>query len=44
MKCANCVYYENEICYRKGTRVCFNNNICEDFIVEYSDDKEKIIL
>ena len=32
MKCANCVYYENDVCYKRGTRVSYNNNICEKFV------------
>lgn len=32
MKCANCVYWEDDICHKKGCRVSFNNNICESFI------------
>lgn len=32
-KCGNCIYYDNkDICYRKGTRVVFNNNICEYYV------------
>ena len=32
MKCGDCIYYDSDICYRKGTRVCVNNNICEEYI------------
>lgn len=32
MKCGSCIYYESDICYKKGTRVSQNNNICKDFI------------
>ena len=34
MKCANCIFFNENICYKKGTRVYFNNNICEDFVKE----------
>lgn len=35
MFCGSCTYYDNDICYKKGTRVVANNNICEDFVHQY---------
>jgi len=40
MKCANCIFYENDICYRKGIRVLFNNNICKDFVCNNINNNE----
>ena len=42
MYCANCIYWENDICYRKGIRVSSNNNICEKFIYENDDEEYNI--
>ena len=39
MQCGDCIYWEENICYKKGTRVSHNNNICEDYIKEYIDRK-----
>lgn len=35
MRCSNCVYYENDVCYRTGKKVSFNTNICEHFVIKY---------
>ena len=35
MYCGSCTYWENDICYRKGKRINYNNNICEDFVIMY---------
>lgn len=37
MKCGSCIYWENDVCYRKGTKVSLNNNICEDFVNQYNN-------
>lgn len=37
MKCANCIYYEEDICYKKGKRVYFNTNICESFVYQNNE-------
>lgn len=42
MKCANCSYYERGVCYKKGTRVSFDNNICEKFIYVYDNKNDEI--
>ena len=38
MYCANCIFWENDICYRRGTRMSSNGNICEKFIYENDDN------
>ena len=39
MKCGSCTYWDDDICYKKGTRVHSNNNICEYFINQYITTK-----
>lgn len=41
-KCGECVFWENDVCYKKGIRLLFNNNICKDYIKEnlmFKDEK-----
>lgn len=35
MYCRSCIYWEDDICYKKGKRVKQNNNICDSFVREY---------
>lgn len=42
MKCANCIYYESDVCYKKGARVSYNNNICEHFIHQNNEYEDKL--
>ena len=44
MKCGNCIYYEDDICYRKGARVSFHNNICDSFIQLINSNIEEEIV
>lgn len=44
MKCGNCVYYEENICYRKGTRVFHSDMICQYFVHEYNEFDKEILL
>lgn len=44
MKCGNCIYYEDNICYRNGKRIGFHTNICENFVQMINSDKEEDIV
>lgn len=39
MYCGNCIYWNDDVCYKKGVRVGFKNNICEHYIKEYINRK-----
>lgn len=41
MKCGNCTFWENDICYRKGTRVGYNTNCCEHYVTLYVDTNKE---
>lgn len=44
MKCANCIYYENNICYRKGKRAFHSDMVCQYFVYENNNYEEDMLL
>ena len=40
--CGSCIYWENCVCYKHGTRRQSNDNICENYIkIHITDNYEQ---
>lgn len=34
MKCSNCIYWENDVCYKRGVKARYYDNACGDFVIK----------